>query len=46
MRGLEADADGLALLSAIGFRGIEPATDADWDGFRALGITEAEANGH
>jgi phosphonate transport system substrate-binding protein len=32
------DAEGLALLSSIGFSGIESATDSDWDDVRALEI--------
>jgi phosphonate transport system substrate-binding protein len=38
MAGLDRDETGRGLLSAIGFNGIEPATDADWDDVRALGI--------
>jgi phosphonate transport system substrate-binding protein len=32
------DSRGAALLEAIGFKGIEPATDSDWDDIRALEI--------
>jgi len=35
---LSDDAQGQALLAAIGFQGIEPAQDADWDDVRALDI--------
>lgn len=38
MVSLEADPRGRAALEGIGFRGIEPARDAQWNDIRALGI--------
>jgi phosphonate transport system substrate-binding protein len=38
MVAMAGDAEGQVLLASIGFTGIEPATDADWDDVRALEI--------
>lgn len=40
---MDADAEGQRLLAAINFTGIAPATDADWDDVRALGIQLLES---
>lgn len=42
---LEESAEGRALLADIGFRGIEPARDADWDSIRALSIESGNQTG-
>jgi phosphonate transport system substrate-binding protein len=39
---MEQHPEGRELLQAIGFKGIAPAEDADWDDIRALGITELD----
>lgn len=36
---MNSDAEGRALLKTINFKGMEPATDADWDDVRSLNIT-------
>jgi phosphonate transport system substrate-binding protein len=45
MTSLDADDSGRALLTQIGFRGIEAAHDHDWDDIRALGISPSDAGG-
>jgi phosphonate transport system substrate-binding protein len=45
MTALDQSEAGKALLAAIGFTGVEGATNADWDDIRKLGITPAEASG-
>jgi phosphonate transport system substrate-binding protein len=45
MVSLYDDAVGKALLAKIGFHGIEPAADADWDDVRALDISPSDASG-
>jgi phosphonate transport system substrate-binding protein len=35
---MDQDPQGMELLAALGFNGVEPATDQDWDDIRALGI--------
>ena len=41
--GMTTDPAGQNMLKMIGFKGVEPAHDADWDDIRILGITELDA---
>jgi phosphonate transport system substrate-binding protein len=43
MAAMSDDSEGRRLLAAIGFSGIDPAEDADWDDVRALGIDLLDA---
>lgn len=45
MDALDDTEDGRKLLTGIGFKGIEPAQDSDWDDVRALGIQALDTQG-